>query len=211
MTGVRTAKYATTCASRLHSAEASLLHCVWTTITTNMYSPKKHRSTRRRRLHHDEDVVPLQSLPKALPTTLVGHPTVFPVNTTLAIVNPSSLLIKSCNTTRSQRAAIEKHPRLVCETNTTIFISTVQTFDHILDQLATHAQSSFGINLSDRWRWGCAMLAECEDTSSIVTGDNAAFFVSAASQGGWSWKFYIAELERSSRGIWESRTSIRVA
>ena len=175
-----------------------------------MASKTRHVGSRRRRLHHDEDVIPLQSLPKQLPPVLPDLYDPFPANTTLAVINPASLLIKSCDLTRSQLAAIEKHPKLVCETNTTIFISPTQIFDDILKQLATHAQSAFGINISDRWRWGCAMLAKCEDTSSTVTKDNATFFISAASQGGWNWKFYIAELERSPRGIWESRTSIRV-
>ncbi|KAK4632514.1 hypothetical protein CLAFUW4_03859 [Fulvia fulva] len=176
-----------------------------------MATTKKHRSSRRARLHPDEDVIPLHALPKELPPTTTFHRDAFPVSIMLAIVNPRSLLIKSCDLSRSQRTAVEKRPTLVCETSTTIFISVAQSFDDILDQLATHAQTSFGINLSDRSRWGCVMLACCEDTSEMVDKDNAAFFISAASQGGWGWKFYVAELERSPRGIWESRTSIRAA
>lgn len=157
----------------------------------------------------DDETLLLDSLPKQQNQTPPTDRDAFPMPITIALVEPSSLIIKLNPRSGSQRAAIDRKPRITCQTHTTVFISPSHTLDNIRDQLATYAQSAFGISVTERWRWGSVIVAKCEGMSEVLREENAEFVVSASKEGGWGWRFYLCELERSERGVWESRSFVR--
>lgn len=156
---------------------------------------------------------------------------VFQVMTTIALVKPASVLSRRDARSGERIYAIERYffahraiiiwrghvltpsrfPQILCSISTTIFTSETHSLDQILARLASHAQSAFGLSISDRHRWGCALGARCEGIYQLFDHENCAFLLSASSQGGWGWKFYLAELQTSERGVWESITNVRVA
>lgn len=158
----------------------------------------------------DDEILLLDHLPKQPKHPPTTDHDAFAVPMNINLVEPSSLVIKHNPHSGGQRAAMERAPRLLCSQHTTVYISPSHTIDQLRDQLATHAQSALGVNATERWRWACTVVTKCDDIEDVLREENREFLISASEQGGWAWQYYLVELERSQRGVWESRSFVRV-
>ncbi|KAK4550622.1 hypothetical protein LTR36_000201 [Oleoguttula mirabilis] len=132
---------------------------------------------------------------RPLPARLIGRPPrtsrrAFPMHMSFNLLPPTS--------------GGRGFSRLLCTQVTTMYISPSHYYSDILDQLVVTAETSFGLDLSERSKWRYSLLARCQDFNGCVTAENAEFVVSASSQGGWTWALMLMEVERSRRGVWES-------
>lgn len=134
-----------------------------------------------------------------------------PILTTINIVEPGRFLTHRDHQNKAQKFAVRNTPTIICSLATAIFIAPSHTADQIRNQLISHIQSATAIDMSDRWRWACTVLAKHRDsTAASLDDENAEVLISASRRGGWTWSFYLVELWRSRRGLWETTATPRV-